>query len=223
MSALPRDAAPTAVDYYSGGQTTYLSKAPEQKRAQVTFNRIVSAAVGLLLERGLTALNTNAVAEGAGVNVASVYSYFRNKESILYFLAEFYEGSRVALVASGAERIRNGADWKQTVAEIIDAMVDFRIAHPGCVVVRNAVASVPDSPDFDAASTREAAESLTECFLRLSPTSSLQTLRKVTLFFADTVTVTVDRAFATMPHDAQAIAYLKEMSEAWLSTYIDAP
>ena len=222
MSALPLDADPTAVDYYSGGRTTYLSKTPEQKRAKATFNRIVSAAVDLLLERGPAALNTNAVAEGAEVNVASVYSYFRNKESILYFLAEFYESSRVALVASGAERIRNGADWKQTVAELIDAMVDFRIVHPGCIVVRNAVASVPASPDFDAASTREAAEALAECFLRLSPTSSPQTLQKVTLFFADTVTVTVDRAFATTPYDAQAIAYLKEMSEAWLSTYVDA-
>lgn len=211
--------SPTDYLYLAEDRTAYLAKIPSQRRARDTFNRIVSAAVDLLLEYGLAGLNTNAIAERSAVNVASVYSYFRNKESILYFLAEYYENSRVALVAAGTDRIREGADWQETLFEIIDAMVDFRIAQPGCVVVRRAIEALPESPDFDDRSTGEAATALTQTFMDLAPAQSEDAVQKIAFFFTDMVTVTVDRAFATSPHNAQSIVFFKEMSVAWLSSY----
>lgn len=215
----PTDEA-AQIDYLTEGASTYLVKVPTQKRARDTFNRIVAAAVDLLLESGLACLNTNAVAERAGVNVASVYSYFRNKESILFFLAEFYENSRVALVAAGADRMRSAPEWASTLGEIIDSLVVFRIKHPGCVVVRRAIESLPDSPDFDGVSTQQAAELLSRAFSQLSGTVSPVQLKKIAPFYTDTVTVTVDRAFSKKPHDSEAIEFLKEMSTAWLAVYL---
>lgn len=212
--------AAAPIDYLTDGSATFLVKVPAQRRARDTFNRIVSAAVDLLLDAGISCLNTNAVAERAGVNVASVYSYFRNKESIVYFLAEYYENSRVALVAAGADHLSERSEWRTILAEIIDAMVSFRIDHPGCVVVRRAVESLPDSPDFDGASTQQAAEVLSRAFVRLGRPSPAQQLEKIARFYADTVTVTVDREFSVAPYDSEAIGFLKEMSVAWLATYV---
>lgn len=210
------------VDYFAEGRPTFLAKVPAQRRARETFNRIVAGAVDLLLESGIAGLNTNAVADQAGVNVASVYSYFRNKESILFFLAEYYENSRVALVAAGTARMRAGSAWVPILSEIIDSMVEFRIEHPGCVVVRRAVESLPGSPDFDGVSTRQAAEVLSRAFARLGGSVPLGQLQKIAHFYTDTVTATVDRAFSVVPHDSEAIEFLKEMSAAWLAVYFPA-
>src|SRR5699024_8629541 len=204
------------------GRPPFRAKVPAQRRARETFNRIVAGAVDLLLESGIAGLNTNAVADQAGVNVASVYSYFRNKESILFFLAEYYENSRVALVAAGTARMRAGSEWVPILSEIIDAMVEFRIEHPGCVVVRRAVESLPGTPDFDGVSTRQAAEVLSRAFARLGGSVPLGQLQKIAHFYTDTVTATVDRAFSVVPHDSEAIEFLKEMSAAWLAVYFPA-
>ena len=58
-------------------------KQPRQKRSQQIVDAIVQAARKILSEQGVQALNTNHVAEVAGVNIASLYSWFPNKEAII--------------------------------------------------------------------------------------------------------------------------------------------
>lgn len=74
---------------------------PRQERAQHKVELILEAAVRLLAKGGLAALNTNAVAETAGVSIGTLYQYFANKEAILDALAdrELAEQSERVLVA----------------------------------------------------------------------------------------------------------------------------
>lgn len=58
-------------------------KLPTQVRSQRIVEAIVRAAQKILSEEGSRALNTNYVAEVAGVNIASLYRWFRNKEAII--------------------------------------------------------------------------------------------------------------------------------------------
>ncbi|NRB38700.1 MAG: TetR/AcrR family transcriptional regulator [Pseudomonadales bacterium] len=58
-------------------------KQPRQKRSQQIVDAIVIAARKILSEQGAQALNTNYVAEVAGVNIASLYRWFPNKEAII--------------------------------------------------------------------------------------------------------------------------------------------
>jgi AcrR family transcriptional regulator len=58
-------------------------KRPTQQRSRATVEAILQAAAYILVKRGWQALTTNAVAERAGVNIASLYQFFPNKESIL--------------------------------------------------------------------------------------------------------------------------------------------
>lgn len=58
-------------------------KTPRQERSVATVEAILQAATYILTKRGRDAFTTNAVARRAGVNIASLYQYFPNKESIV--------------------------------------------------------------------------------------------------------------------------------------------
>lgn len=65
---------------------TQRRRQPAQKRSRETFDRICVAASQILIEGGLEALNTNAVADRAGISITAVYSYFPDKFAILHEL-----------------------------------------------------------------------------------------------------------------------------------------
>jgi AcrR family transcriptional regulator len=58
-------------------------KTPSQGRARATVDAILEAAAYILVRDGWQKFTTNSVAERAGVNIASLYQYFPNKDSIL--------------------------------------------------------------------------------------------------------------------------------------------
>lgn len=65
-----------------------LRKEPRQQRARETVRAIVEAAARILAAAGPEQLDTNRIAELAGVSVGSLYQYFPNKESIVARLVE---------------------------------------------------------------------------------------------------------------------------------------
>lgn len=62
-------------------------KFPAQERSQFTVDAILEASAYILSNRPWEDFTTNKIAEKSGVNIASLYQYFPNKESIL---AELY-------------------------------------------------------------------------------------------------------------------------------------
>ena len=58
-------------------------KTPAQERARATVDAILEAGAYILIKYGWEEFTTNRVAERAGVNIASLYQYFPNKESIV--------------------------------------------------------------------------------------------------------------------------------------------
>ena len=64
-------------------QPTRPRKAARQERSQATVDAILEAATRLFAEGGLDAVNTNQIAERAGVSIGSLYQYFPGKQAIL--------------------------------------------------------------------------------------------------------------------------------------------
>lgn len=60
---------------------------PKQARAQDTVEVIFEATARILRKEGRAALNTNYIAECAGISVGTLYQYFPDKESILVAIA----------------------------------------------------------------------------------------------------------------------------------------
>ncbi len=73
-------------------------KAPRQSRSQATVTAILDATARILVERGLAATTTNAVAERAGVSVGSLYQYFPNKEALVSALHSRHGQQMMAVI-----------------------------------------------------------------------------------------------------------------------------
>jgi AcrR family transcriptional regulator len=64
-----------------------LKRVPRQQRSRETVERIYEATVVLLRERPIGDLNTNLIADTAGVDISSLYRFFADKEAIVSQLA----------------------------------------------------------------------------------------------------------------------------------------
>jgi len=79
-----------------------LRKIPQQSRAEQTVATILEAAALILETKGFDGLNTNLVAQRAGVSVGTLYQYFPNKDAMIVSLSKregavFFAGVKDAL------------------------------------------------------------------------------------------------------------------------------
>jgi AcrR family transcriptional regulator len=74
---------------------------PRQERSAATVAAIFEATARILHTRGGAALNTNAIADLAGISIGTLYQYFPDKKAILIALArqELATASRAALAS----------------------------------------------------------------------------------------------------------------------------
>jgi AcrR family transcriptional regulator len=87
-----------------------------QRRSRERVERILDVAADLIVEGGVTGLSTRAIAERAGVPVASLYQYFAGKDEIILALVERDTAEMDAAVAAAV-----GALETMTVRSIVTA------------------------------------------------------------------------------------------------------
>ena len=63
-------------------------RVPQQVRSRDRVQRILEVAGEIVVEQGVEAVTTRAIAAGAGLPVASLYQYFADKEAVLLALVE---------------------------------------------------------------------------------------------------------------------------------------
>lgn len=103
---------------------------PTQQRSRLIADAIVQAARKLLTEQGPEAFTTNRVAEVAGVNIASLYRWFPNKEAIIESAFEAVVNEEIAeimeLVAreGGLEaRVNGESPLEDAIAFIVEPLI----------------------------------------------------------------------------------------------------
>ena len=65
---------------------------PKQERSRQVLEKVCRATLDLATQEGLRALNTNRIAQVAGVDVSSIYRFFPNKQAIIRFILERWLG-----------------------------------------------------------------------------------------------------------------------------------
>ncbi|MCX4729019.1 TetR/AcrR family transcriptional regulator [Streptomyces sp. NBC_01306] len=93
-------------------------KEPRQARAELTRQRILTAAAHVFAEQGYTAGTTNRIAERARVSIGSLYQYYPNKDAILAELVTRHLDAGAAAMS----RRRSGA-LPESLEEIIRLFV----------------------------------------------------------------------------------------------------
>lgn len=104
-------------------------KLPRQERSKATVDALLQAATYILIRSGWEHFTTNAVAERAGVNIASLYQYFPNKEAIVAELQRRHvEEARVRLLARLSAPIERRS-LRATIERFVrDGVEDHKVA-----------------------------------------------------------------------------------------------
>lgn len=104
-------------------------KTPRQGRSRVTYDAILESAAHILVRRGAQALNTNLIAERAGVSIGSLYQYFPTKEAILAELLRRQQQDMLDDLKDGAAAAA-GSSLAQTVRTMIHHSLRHHIRAP---------------------------------------------------------------------------------------------
>ena len=83
---------------------------PRQVRALDTIEVILEATARILQKEGPAALNTNYIAERAGISVGTLYQYFANKVAILVAMARREIANDAAAVLKAISEAAQGSD-----------------------------------------------------------------------------------------------------------------
>lgn len=103
-------------------------KSPSQERARATVDAILQAGAYILVKDGWEKFTTNRVAERAGVNIASLYQYFPNKESIAVELQRRHIETGRTAYPNMIRQLRSQASLRAALKILIDgAVAEHRI------------------------------------------------------------------------------------------------
>jgi AcrR family transcriptional regulator len=102
--------------------------AADKRRAPLTRERVLRAAVELADERGIEALTMRNLGQELGVEAMSLYNHVANKEDVLDGVVEVAVGEVLAAV-DGIAPPSNPAEWKQVVRERILAAREVLLRH----------------------------------------------------------------------------------------------
>lgn len=104
-------------------------KQPKQSRSVLLVEAIQQACLRILEEEGPGALTTQRIADVAGINIASLYQYFPNKEAVL---AEVFQDQVRQFTDPAVTRFEEIArlsrvSLEETLAAIVDMEIEQRL------------------------------------------------------------------------------------------------
>jgi AcrR family transcriptional regulator len=110
--------------------------------------RLVEAAQALLAEKGLEGLNSNAVAERAGLTPPTFYHYFPNKHALLRDLGErMLSAQSTAIRTDTGRRVQTPADLRDICRDMLGASLAMSRAFTGGFELLVALRAIPELRD----------------------------------------------------------------------------
>ena len=193
-------------------------KSPRQERARATVDAILQATAYILRTRGYEALTTNGIAEKAGVNIASLYQYFPNKEAVLAELLR-----------------RHAADGRAKALEVVRAGSGRSLATNVRRLVEGSLAEHSVDPDLHRILTTEAQRlglprvdtesdaAIAEASARWVATTKRKNADLALWIARTAVHALIHMAFIERPHDAKNPAVLTDELTRLITRYLRAP
>lgn len=98
-------------------------KQPLQARSRATVEAIMQASTYILNESGWGGLNTNAIAARAGVNIASLYQFFPNKQAVIAELQRRHAASMHDDMRNAMLRMSQQSTLRSALEVVIDMVI----------------------------------------------------------------------------------------------------
>lgn len=191
-------------------------RTPVQARSRQSVESIIEAAAHVLADRGLPGFNTKVVAAAAGVNVATLYQYFENKQAILRELARRSDRERTRYLRGEIEQFAHAADWEPLVRRTVAGLVELRRCAPAAGALRRALAASPDLQELHRHTLDVDAVAIRDVLLARRPDLGRERARAIGVLFAVVTDSTVDMAVGDDGVDQDVIDELSTMLIAHL-------
>lgn len=100
-----------------------LRNAPTTEKGRDTVERLIDAGLDVVARDGVRAVNTRSVALEAGVNIATLYQYFEEIESLLLAATLRDQSLRSLVLSSLVVELAEGKPAREWVDELVELMV----------------------------------------------------------------------------------------------------
>ncbi|MEV8100322.1 TetR/AcrR family transcriptional regulator [Kitasatospora sp. NPDC085879] len=195
-------------------------RTPVQARSRRTIEKILQAATEILVESGLPALNTNAIAARAKVNISSLYSYFPDKMAIVHELAARFEDVRGQFLVEQLGRFAEDGDWEELIDVSVNGLAKLRVDVPGGIDLRRALQAVPELRELDDRATRRSADFLAKAMCASVPDMEYDRAAVIALVIAETVSRLLDLAFRAEPYNEAVLEEVRVITRRYLLPYV---
>ncbi len=101
-----------------------MKREPKSEVGRATKKAILEAATQIIFKDGIERLNTNLVAEKAGVSVGSLYQYYENKDEILRDLLKSSFERRVQRLKKALDLSMVFSRTEEIVATVVDSLFE---------------------------------------------------------------------------------------------------
>ena len=190
--------------------STKMRSSPQQQRAKITVERIVSAAESLLAEEGWPGFTTNALAKRVGCPVATIYRYFPDKHRLVRIVAESAIAEWNSELADFEQAFRSSDDFFYTWSTYSEIFLGLLRKSPRTMAARRAMLAVPELRALDREDTRQIALKLSELVkLRIDVTAERSLAIASTLI--ESILDLVDRTADSHINDNEARALFSEL------------
>lgn len=228
--AVVRDALDTAL---ASSRFTELAESPRGLRAkpggaksQATFDQIVETAAQTLDDVPLRDVTTHLVAERADVNIATLYRYFSDLESILReFSIRWHRLSLMGIremVLRGVVEEQYSSDRRRWIDEIVDLAVVVRTDTPGALGLTRDAGAMPDVLEIWDAAEKAGADLLAIGAGFYAP--GLRTEEEwsaITLTQVRAVGYCLTKACAARPADLRQIELAKDLAYRYFIPFLE--
>jgi AcrR family transcriptional regulator len=203
---------------HSPRENSHRRATPRQARSKKTVERILESAIDVLTEHGLQAFNTNLVSQVAGVNVATLYHYFPDKNSILLELIERSEQDRTEFLGTHLRAVRAADDLDDWAVQMGAAVRELRRRQPASTVLRRSCRSVPELLVVEQTANERAADVLRDGLCDRFPHLSRQRAHAASRTIVQMTSALIDY---TTDHPRSSAAMVSEF-ESLLRVYLHA-
>ena len=114
-------------------------KQPRQERSRETVSAILEATLRLIRAEGLEGLNTNRIAELAGVSVGSLYQCFPSKEALAGALLEAHLAGIKELLVARLKGL-SSSPLPEAIRALIESVIDLYQSDPKVVATLETLA-----------------------------------------------------------------------------------
>ena len=203
------------------GRELELRHAPRQSRSKATFEQILDATAELLEQKGLEAINTNAIARAAGINVATLYQYFPNKQAVLLALFTRFSTRRIETANSGFMGMSRSADWRAMVGATVEGLFELRRQLPGTAPLMQAMRVYPELRAYHQDRRAQVAQPLADEIAAASKVSMEEALLVATCAVEAHVAMLDFWQIETGGRDERIVDQVKKMMTRYLAPYFD--